>query len=147
MYMRIQVYNSKKTIQYDLDIKNRLTILKGNSASGKSILTKMIDAHSVDKSIIINSDIPIRHLTYSSLELNPDLSSDVVYILDEYDGVDTKLASKYINNRNYKFILITRYEINHLINYSTDDIYELYKSGKIIKNRKLYSNIGTNKKE
>lgn len=78
--MRIQVYNLKKTIQYDLDIKNRLTILKGDSASGKSILTKMIDAHSVDKSIIINSDIPIRHLTYSTLELNPDLSSDMIYI-------------------------------------------------------------------
>lgn len=143
--MRIQVYNSKKTIQYDLDIKNRLTILKGDSASGKSILTKMIDAHSVDKSIIINSDIPIRHLTYSTLELDPDLSSDVVYILDEYDGVDTKLASKYINNRNYKFILISRYEINPFINYSTDDIYELYKSGKIIKNRKLYPHIGDNR--
>lgn len=144
MYMRIQVYNSKKTIQYDLDIKNRLTILKGNSASGKSILTKMIDAHSVDKSIIIISDMPVRHLTYTTLELNPDLSSDVVYILDEYDGVDTKLVAKYINNRNYKFILITRYEINPLINYSTDDIYELYKSGKIIKNRKLYAHINDN---
>lgn len=143
--MRIQIYNLKKTIQYDLDIQNRLTILKGDSASGKSILTRMVDAHTVDKSIIINSEIPLRHLTYSSLELNPDLSPEFIYILDEYDGIDTKLASKYINNRNYRFILITRYEINSLINYSTDDIYELYKSGKIIKNRNIYSNIDTNK--
>lgn len=143
--MRVQIYNLKKTIQYDLDIQNRLTILRGDSASGKSILTRMIDAHTTDKSIIINSNIPIRHLTYSTLELNPELNPETIYILDEYDGIDTKLASKYINNRNYRFILITRYEVNSLINYSTDDIYELYKSGKIIKNRKIYSASSTNK--
>lgn len=53
-------------LKYEFDIRRNLTILKGNSASGKTTLVEMIQEYIVngpDSGVNLSCDVPCRVLT------------------------------------------------------------------------------------
>lgn len=124
----ILLTDMKNKIQYKLKSNSRITIIRGNSATGKSLFVKCIDMQKNFAQISIKSDRELRHINTETILDQKELREDLIYVMDEFDGLNDKRISKYINNIKYTFILITRdVKLPHLI-YNISDIYEFIES-------------------
>lgn len=132
-------------MNYDLRFESKVNIVQGDSATGKSTLLRILDDDENSGSVI-ESNYKLYHLDYKTAELITNWKEDIVYIIDENDGVEKKVIIDLINQNKYKFIIITR-ELNlNQISYGIDQIYEVYRSGKYNINRKIYKGNLNNRK-
>lgn len=135
----IKIKIKSKLINYDLNFEHNLNILRGDSATGKSMFIRLLDKRRTSK-IDVKSNYELVHLTSEILNLGIELSEKTVYIMDENNGIENQIIIDTINKNKYKFIIIARdIELENL-HYGTENIYELYKSGKCNLNRRLYNN-------
>lgn len=117
-------------VQYKLKSNSRLTIIRGNSGTGKSFFVKCLDLYKSFTKISIKSNKELRHINLDTILDLGVLREDIIYVMDEFDGINDQRISKYINNPKYTFIIITRdTKLPHLI-YDIDDIYRIRESGK-----------------
>lgn len=130
-------------INYNLYFDNRINIIRGDSATGKSTLVKLIDDKRKSK-IDIQSNYNIVHLTLEIINLDIKFDKNTVYIMDENDGIEDTLVTNIINKSKNKFILITRDSNLENISYGIGNIYEIHKSGNININKHKYINIRNN---
>lgn len=133
----IKIKIKSKLINYDLTFEHNLNILRGDSATGKSMFVELLDSRK-SSNIIIDSNYKLIHLNSEMLEGGYNLNTNSVYILDEDDGIEDKILIYNVNKNKYKFILIIRDLKLENLSYGTDQIYELYKSGKYNLNRRIY---------
>ena len=133
----IKIKIKSKLINYDLNFEHNLNILRGDSATGKSMFVELLDSRK-SSNIIIDSNYKLIHLNSEMLEGGYNLNTNSVYILDEDDGIEDKILIYNVNKNKYKFILIIRDLKLENLSYGTDQIYELYKSGKYNLNRRIY---------
>ena len=133
----IKIKINSKLINYNLEFEDSLNVIRGHSATGKSLLVRLID-NKKNSNITVNSNYKLFHLTSEILEGGYVLNTDTVYIMDEEDGIEDKIVVEAINKNKYKFILITRNAKLSNISYSINQINEIYKSGKYNLNRKVY---------
>lgn len=139
----IKIKIKSKLINYDLHFDNRINIIRGNSATGKSTLVRLIDDKRKSK-IDIQSNYNIVHLTSEIISLGIKFDKNTVYIMDENDGIEDNLVTNIINKSKNKFILITRDSNLENISYGIESIYEIHKSGNININKHKYINIRNN---
>lgn len=130
-------------INYDLHFNNRINIIRGDSATGKSTLVRLINDRRKSK-IDVQSNYNIVHLTLEIINLDIKLNKNTVYIMDENDGIEDTLVTHIINKSKNKFILITRDSNLENISYGIENIYEIHKSGNININKHKYKNIRNN---
>lgn len=116
-------------VYYELELRYKLTLIIGDSATGKTTLINTINEANRNKRIKIESEYPV--IIVNSMEL---LTSDIqleksrVYIIDERD-VDNEFARLYNKSTNSYFIIISRDAINK-ISYSPESICTLQKDGR-----------------
>lgn len=135
----IKIKIESELINYNLEFSHRLNIVEGNSATGKSTLLKIIDGDESSGSKIV-SNYKLVHINNKTLELISELKEDIVYIMDENDGINKENVTKILNLNKYKFIIISR-ELNlSQISYGIDQIYEIYQSGRYNISRPKYKN-------
>lgn len=140
--MNIKIQDSKGKLTFLLQIEDKVTIIEGLSATGKSTLVRYIDLADT-ANITIDSPIEIIHLNSKILGAGYKLSDNYLYILDEDDGIENEILTEIINRRKYNIILITRETVNSNLNYSIQQIYEFKTSGKINKLVRKYDNISS----
>ena len=126
---------------FDIELRNRITIITGESAQGKTMLVKFIDLINRSTKIITNENFNVKHINDDMILNGYNLNSNDIYIMDEYDGINNLKISNVINNRKYNFILITRNTIMPHISYDISDICIFSNSGKYHKLIKKYGNI------
>ena len=136
---KVTVRNNK--LNYEFEIKRNITIIQGDSATGKTTLINMLrqaenlgDSSGVD----VISDVSCRVLEVINWELILQNTTRTIFFIDEENAFlnTEEFASKVRGSDNY-FVLITRENLYNLP-YSVDEIYGLHSSGKYQNTKRIY---------
>lgn len=125
----IEIKINSALMNYRLFFDNRVNILRGDSATGKSFLLRLLDNRRNSK-IDIQSTYKLFHINIDMILNGLPLNDDTVYILDEGDGIENSEIVNLINKSRFKFLLITRESDLENVNYGIHQIYNLHQSGK-----------------
>lgn len=136
---KIVVKNNR--LQYDFVIKRNITIIQGDSATGKTTLINMLrQAENLGESsgIDVISDVPCRVLEGSNWKIILENSAGNIFFIDEENSfINTEEFASMVKESDNYFVLITRENLYNLP-YSVDEIYGLHESGKYNDTRKVY---------
>ena len=122
--MNISIKSSN--LNYELKIENKLTIITGLSATGKTTLINLINEYNSENNVAeVDSELPM-YIINSNIWENPELFRDkAFYFIDEdMEFLKTPKFFKNVMNSNGYFIVVGR-NPEIFINYSVDSIYEL----------------------
>lgn len=142
----IKIHDLYDKLNYIMKLEHRVTVIQGDSATGKSTLVRYIE---MQDSMKVNIKSPKKLLATNISNLmnivevtgNYSLNSEYIYVLDEYDGIDNPNLARIINNSTSMFIIITRDASIPNINYGIDQIYQFKNSGKYNYLTKMYNNL------
>lgn len=144
--MKIEISDISEKVVYIMDITDRITIIRGNSATGKSVLVRLID--NIGKSQVkVSAGIDIIHINSRLVLEGLPLREDRLYIMDEGDGIEHPEVIRKINDKRYKFILITRKEDFGIFSCDIYQIYHFRNSGKYHNLVRVYDKIDDNKNQ
>lgn len=152
----IEVYNNR--VHYFLTVKRNITVIQGNSATGKTELIRLIDEHNTNgasSGITVKCDAECVVLNSSDWKVRLSAMNGNIIFIDE-NAVFLKTAefAQAVRGSDNYFVIVTRDDL-HQLPYSVDEIYGLknvsdsakYKSFQKTYNEmyKLY-NLGTQTK-
>ena len=136
---RIVAKNNR--LHYEFEIKRNITIIQGDSATGKTTLINMLrQAENLGESsgIDVISDVPCRILEGNNWKIILENSSGNIFFIDEENSfINTEEFASMVKESDNYFVLITRENLYNLP-YSVDEIYGLHESGKYHDTRKVY---------
>lgn len=136
---RIIVQNNK--LHYEFEIRRNITIIQGNSATGKTTLINMLrQAENLGASsgIDIISDVPCRVLEGISWKLIFEHTENTIFFIDEENSfINTEEFAAALKKSSNYVVLITRENLYNLP-YSVEEIYGLHSSGKYQNTKKVY---------
>lgn len=139
-----EVVVKNRRIQYKFTISRNITILKGDSATGKTTLIDMIQAYQNDSDssgVSITSTCPCFVLTSNNWELNLSAINNSIVFIDEGNAfVNSKDFAKATKESTNYYVIATR---NNLFNlpYSITEIYGIknISGNKYQQTKRLYS--------
>jgi hypothetical protein len=128
---RIIVQN--KRIRYDFEVKRNITVIRGDSATGKTALVDMIREHfenGVASAVELNCDKECTVLEGRTWLGQLSMMKDSIVFIDEGNEfvMSYEFASAIQDTDNY-YVIVTREGI-HSLPYSVDEIYGIRNSGK-----------------
>lgn len=136
----IVVQNNKP--RYELDIKRNITIIRGDSATGKTTLIGLLEsAASLGDSsgIEVICERPVRTLGGNDWNiLLPNLHGQILFLDEENRFVKTKEFAAAVKESDNYFVIITREDLPNLP-YSVDEIYGIHTSGKYHDMKRTYN--------
>lgn len=122
-----------KRIRYDFTIRRNLTIIRGDSATGKTTLIDMIQEYYENgpaSGIQLHSDKECTILSGRNWETELSVMKDSIVFIDEgNEFIFTDAFAAHIQNTDNYYVLITREAIPSLP-YSIEEIYGIRNSGK-----------------
>lgn len=140
----IKVSNNKFT--YTLTISRNITIIKGDSATGKSTLIQLIDDYYRTKGrgdVQVVSDVPLYVLGDPNLwkvSLS-QIPASIVFIDEELAEVyKSGDFASFIKNTEHYYVIVTRENL-YMLPYSIDEIYYMKESGKYIDAKHVYNEL------
>lgn len=136
---KVIVQNNR--VHYAFEIKRNITMIQGDSATGKTTLINMLrQAENLGESsgIDVISDVPCKILEGSNWKLILEHSKGNIFFIDEENAfiATEEFASSVRGSDNY-FVLITRENLYNLP-YSVEEIYGLHSSGKYHDTKRVY---------
>ncbi|MBP3818442.1 MAG: Fis family transcriptional regulator [Butyrivibrio sp.] len=139
---RIIVQNNR--LHYEMEIKRNITVIQGDSATGKTSLVDMVRSYSrlgEESGITISCDVPVKVLEGPEWEIVLGATSNSIIIIDEGNSFITskKFAEKIKATDNY-YVIITRENLYQLP-YSVEEIYGMHSSGKYQDTRRVYNQL------
>lgn len=136
---KIVVQNNR--LHYEFEIKRNITIIQGDSATGKTTLINMLrQAENLGESsgIDVISSVPCRVLEGSNWKLILENSRNSIFFIDEENKfINTEEFASVVRGADNYFVLITRENLYNLP-YSVEEIYGLHSSGKYSDTKKVY---------
>lgn len=136
---KIIVQNNR--LHYEIEIKRNITIIQGNSATGKTTLINMIRQHEnlgPSSGIDVICDVPCKILEGSNWKLILQNSSGNIFFIDEENiFIKTEEFAASVRESDNYFVLITRENLYNLP-YSAEEIYGFHTSGKYLSTKKVY---------
>lgn len=122
----IKIYNNR--VHYFLTVKRNITILEGNSATGKSELVRLIESYEENgASSGITMKCPIRCTVLNNIDWElrlGALSGNIVFIDESASFLSSKKFASLLRGSDNYFVIITRDALKALP-YSIDEIYGL----------------------
>lgn len=119
--------------KYEFDIKRNITIIKGDSATGKTVLVDMISeyvSNGPDSGITLSSNVPCRVIDGNTWQEQLSYIQDSIVFIDEGNHfITSKDFAEYVRRGDNYYVIITRESISTLP-YSVDEIYGIHSSGK-----------------
>lgn len=139
---KIIVQNNR--VHYEFEIKRNITLIQGDSATGKTTLINMLrQAENLGESsgVDVVSDVPCRILEGNSWKLILENSKGNIFFIDEENTfICTEEFAALVRESDNYFVLITRENLYNLP-YSVEEIYGLHASGKYYDTKKVYQEI------
>lgn len=136
----ISVQNNR--LRYEFDIKRNITIIQGESATGKTTLIQMITLHTnlgESSGITIHCKKNCRTIPESDWQIILPLLHDQIIFIDENSAyVRTQEFAEAVKESDNYFILITRESLPNLP-YSVEEIYGIHVSGRYHDLKKTYN--------
>lgn len=131
-----------KRIRFAFSIKRNITIIRGDSATGKTTLFSMIEEYGnlgIDSGVQIQCDKTCVALSGKYWQETLDnIHDSIVFIDEDSKFLKTKDFAKKIRNSNNYYVLITRENLPALP-YSVEEIYGIHCSGKFMDTRQVYN--------
>lgn len=138
----IEIYNS--VIHYFLDIERNITVLKGNTATGKSELIRLITEYNqsgTSSGITLLSEKKCSVLTNEDWQIRLKAMHDRIIFIDEGNSfMKTKEFASSVKGSDNYFVLICRDDLYDLP-YSINAIYGLRESSRYVNARKVYNEL------
>ena len=120
-------------LHYEFEIKRNITMIKGDSATGKTTLINMIRQFTNlgnSSGIELVCDVPCRVLEGIDWQIIlHNISGNIIFIDEENAFIKTEQFAKAVREADNYFVLITRENLYNLP-YSVEEIYGLHSSGK-----------------
>lgn len=139
---RVVIHN--KRMYYDFTIKRNITIIRGDSATGKTTLINMVREHyqnGVESGIEINCDIRCVVLEGNDWETDLQKFEKCLVFIDEGNKFITSPEfAKRIQETNNYYVIVTRDPLPALP-YSVDEVYGIRNSGKYGTIKKVYNEL------
>ena len=136
---KVIVRNNK--LHYEFEIKRNITIIQGDSATGKTTLINMLrQAENLCESsgVDVLSNVPCRILEGVSWKLILQNTAGTIFFIDEENAfINTEEFAAEVRGSDNYFVLITRENLYNLP-YSVEEIYGLYASGRYQNTKKIY---------
>ena len=136
---RIVVSNAK--VRYDFMIRRNITIIKGDSATGKTTLVEMIQEHyesGKNSGIELNCDRPCRSLAGRDWKLLlASIHETIVFIDEDNAFLPTNEFAEAVRESDNYYVIVTREGLPNLP-YSVEEIYGLRESGKYASLKQTY---------
>ena len=131
-----------KRIRFAFSIKRNITIIRGDSATGKTTLFSMIEEYGnlgKDSGVQIQCDKACVALSGKFWqETLENIHDSIVFVDEDSRFLKTKDFAKRIRNSNNYYVLITRENLPALP-YSVEEIYGIHCSGKYMDTRQVYN--------
>ena len=122
----IEIYNNR--VHYFLTVKRNITILQGNSATGKTELIRLVEEfeeNGTSSGITIVCDVKCTVLTSVDWELRlGSLKNNIVFIDETAGFLKSKRFAEIVRGCDNYFVIVTRDDLSQLP-YSVDEIYGL----------------------
>lgn len=136
----IEVYDNN--VHYKFSIRRKITIICGNSASGKTVLINMIQNSEQSRYVTVTG-APCKVISASNSHWIEDISGlhDTILFLDEdCTFMKTKEFATIVKNSDCYFVLVTRKAIETLP-YSVEEIYTIVEDKRYPKLKKTYNKL------
>ena len=131
-----------KRIRFAFSIKRNITIIRGDSATGKTTLFSMIEEYGnlgKDSGVQIQCDKACVALSGKFWqETLENIHDSIVFVDEDSRFLKTKDFAKRIRNSNNFYVLITRENLPALP-YSVEEIYGIHCSGRYMDTRQIYN--------
>ena len=136
----IVVQNSR--VKFEFDVKRNITIIRGDSATGKTTLMNLIETYDRlgdESGISISCAKQCKTLNNGNWESVIAQSSECIIFIDEETRVikTPEFASRIKDSDNY-YVIITRENLPNLP-YSVEEIYGIHTSGRYADVRQTYN--------
>lgn len=131
-----------KRIRFAFSIKRNITIIRGDSATGKTTLFSMIEEYGnlgKDSGVQIQCDkacVAISGKYWQ--ETLENIHDSIVFVDEDSKFLKTKDFAKRIRNSDNYYVLITRENLPALP-YSVEEIYGIHCSGRYMDTRQIYN--------
>lgn len=136
---RVVVSNAK--LRYDFTIRRNITIIKGDSATGKTTLVEMIREHyesGKNSGIELNCDKPCRTLAGRDWKtLLATMQENIIFIDEDNEFLPTYEFAEAVRESNNYYVIVTREGLPNLP-YSAEEIYGIRESGKYATLKQTY---------
>ena len=137
---RIIVQN--KRVKYDFEVRRNITIIRGDSATGKTSLIEMIREYNEleeDSGVELQCDKNCVALSGINWKIQLEAISDSIVFIDEGNAfvMSKEFATMVQDSDNY-YVLVTRQSIPTLP-YSVNEIYGIRVSGKYASLKQKYN--------
>ena len=130
-------------LKYDFTIKRNITVILGDSATGKTTLVDNLNNYALRgkaSGIKLESDVPCYVFGGIAVSWKATLESikrSIIFIDEGYDFIFSKDFAEFVKEADNYFVLITRQPLYYLP-YSTKEIYGIRTSGKFNFPDKVY---------
>lgn len=133
-----------RNLHYEFDMKRNITIIQGDSATGKTTLISMIRQAAnlgADSGIEVLCDVACMPLEGPGWKLLLQHSRDTIFFSDEDSAfITTKEFARELQKSDNYVVLITRENLYDLP-YSVEEIYGIHSSGKYQTTRRTYQTL------
>ena len=141
---RYKIVIQNRNLHYELEIRRNITIIQGDSATGKTTMIDMLRVHDNlgdDSGIFVSCEVPCRVLEGSDWKLILESNPGVIFFTDEESSfIHTKEFAAAIRNTDNYYVLITRENL-YALPISVDEIYGLHSSGKYHNTDRVYQHL------
>lgn len=124
---------SNRTLVYDFTISRNITIIQGNSATGKTTLVDMISEHESlgeDSAVNLSCDCPCVVLQGNNWQKQIEgVENSIVFIDEGNRFVESEDFAHTINHSSNYYVIVTR-EALYNLPYSVNEIYGIRSSGR-----------------
>ena len=136
---RIIVQNNR--LHYEFEIRRNITIIQGDSATGKTTLISMLrqaENFGISSGIDVICDVPCKVLEGANWKLLlQSMHGNILFTDEENSFINTEEFAAEVRRSDNYFVLITRENLYNLP-YSVEEIYGLHASGKYQNTKKVY---------
>lgn len=128
-------------VHYAFDVRRNITIIRGDSATGKTTLYQMIDEHTRlgdDSGVEISCEKNCRTIAPADWQsILPGLTEQIIFIDEDSTFIRTQEFAAAIRNSGNYYVLITREDLPNLP-YSVEEVYGIHRAGKYHDLRRTY---------
>lgn len=141
---RYHIRIENKRLQYDLEIRRNITVIRGDSATGKTTLVSMIQSYEDDGpasgvSIVCDKECTVlRGQRWK--DVLRTIHDSIVFIDEQNRFMESEDFALEIRNSDNYYVLITRSKLDNLP-YSVEEIYGMRVSSKYLGLKKTYNEL------
>ena len=137
---KVRIFNKK--IKYDFELSRNITVIRGDSGTGKTSLYDMIAEYTrLGKESGVNIECKKNCVALTDTNWESQLKgfkNSIVFIDEGFKEINSPKFAKLIKNSDNYYVIFNRENLYELP-YSVEEIYQIKTSGKLHTLKKIYS--------